>query len=187
MPGRRRALRWLGSQLLYRRCQADGPEPMRTSRRNLHHQLLRSRVLIFLNRAMAPFRGGKHDRPPSQSPRLRMSALDHPRLKRAKPHHGACPLRPESGQGGIIMKRPSRRSPYLIVAGALSILLGLTAAWSQTARTVKIVVPYPAGGTADILARILGEQISRTEGVTLLTENRPGASAVIGTEAVSRA
>src|SRR5262245_52195927 len=85
------------------------------------------------------------------------------------------------------MKRPSRRSPYLVVAGALSILLGLTGAWSQTARTVKIVVPYPAGGTADILARILGEQISRTEGVTLLTENRPGASAVIGTEAVSRA
>src|SRR6516162_7176448 len=85
------------------------------------------------------------------------------------------------------MKRPSRRSSYLVVAGALSILLGLTGAWSQTARTVKIVVPYPAGGTADILARILGEQISRTEGVTLLTENRPGASAVIGTEAVSRA
>src|SRR6516162_2463143 len=85
------------------------------------------------------------------------------------------------------MKRPSRRSSYLVAAGALSILLGLTGAWSQTARTVKIVVPYPAGGTADILARILGEQISRTEGATLLTENRPGASAVIGTEAVSRA
>src|SRR5262245_61564635 len=85
------------------------------------------------------------------------------------------------------MKRPSRRSSYLVVAGALFILLGLTGAWSQTARTVKIVVPYPAGGTADILARILGEQISRTEGVTLLTDNRPGASAVIGTEAVSRA
>ncbi|HEX4828886.1 MAG TPA: tripartite tricarboxylate transporter substrate binding protein [Xanthobacteraceae bacterium] len=85
------------------------------------------------------------------------------------------------------MKLPSRRAPYLVAAGALSILLGLTGAWSQNARTVKIVVPYPAGGTADILARILGEQISRTEGVTLLTENRPGASAVIGTEAVSRA
>ena len=69
------------------------------------------------------------------------------------------------------MKLPSRRSSYLVVAGALSILLGLTGAWSQTARTVKIVVPYPAGGTADILARILVEQISRTEGVTLLTEN----------------
>src|SRR5262250_258575 len=85
------------------------------------------------------------------------------------------------------MKLASRPSFRLVAAGVLSILLGLTGAWSQTARTVKIVVPYPAGGTADILARILGEQISRAEGVTLLTENRPGASAVIGTEAVSRA
>lgn len=85
------------------------------------------------------------------------------------------------------MKLSSRRSPYLVAAGVLSILFGLTGAWSETAKTIKIVVPYPAGGTADILARILGEQISRTEGVTLLTENRPGASAVIGTEAVSRA
>jgi hypothetical protein len=50
MPGCRRALRWLGSQLLCRRCQVDCPEPMRTSQRNLHHQLLRSGVLIFLNR-----------------------------------------------------------------------------------------------------------------------------------------
>jgi hypothetical protein len=57
MPGCRRALSWLGSQLLYRRCQADCPEPMRTSQRNLHHQLLRSGVLIFLNRAMAPCAG----------------------------------------------------------------------------------------------------------------------------------
>ncbi len=47
MPGCRRALRWLGSQLLYRRSQGDCPEPMRTSQRNLHHQLLRSGVLIF--------------------------------------------------------------------------------------------------------------------------------------------
>jgi hypothetical protein len=46
MPGCRRALRWLGSQLLYRRSQGDCPEPMRTSQRNLHHQLLRSGVLI---------------------------------------------------------------------------------------------------------------------------------------------
>src|SRR5262244_3040300 len=85
------------------------------------------------------------------------------------------------------MKPPGRRSPYLAAAGALSILLGLTGAWSQTPRTVKIVVPYPAGGTADILARILGEQIGRTESVTVVTENRPGASSVIGTEAISRA
>jgi tripartite-type tricarboxylate transporter receptor subunit TctC len=86
------------------------------------------------------------------------------------------------------MKLRGRRFLYLAAgAGALCILLGLTGAWSQTARAFKLVVPYPAGGTADILARIVGEQISRTEGITVLTENRPGASAVIGTEAVSRA
>ena len=44
MPGGRRALGCLRSQLLCRRCQGDGPEPMRTSQRNLHHQLLRSGV-----------------------------------------------------------------------------------------------------------------------------------------------
>jgi len=46
MPSCRRALRWLGSELLCRRSQGHCPEPMRTSQRNLHHQLLRSGVLI---------------------------------------------------------------------------------------------------------------------------------------------
>jgi len=42
VPGCRRALRCLGAQLLCRRCQADGLEPVRSPQRNLHHQLLRS-------------------------------------------------------------------------------------------------------------------------------------------------
>ena len=60
-------------------------------------------------------------------------------------------------------------------------------AQSQTTRTIKIVVPYPPGGPADVLARILSEKISRDHGVTIVTENRPGAGAIIGAEAVSRA
>jgi tripartite-type tricarboxylate transporter receptor subunit TctC len=58
---------------------------------------------------------------------------------------------------------------------------------SQARRTIKIVVPLPAGGTADILARILGEQISRDHGVTVVIENRAGGGTIIGTEAVTRA
>jgi tripartite-type tricarboxylate transporter receptor subunit TctC len=58
---------------------------------------------------------------------------------------------------------------------------------AQTARAIKIVVPLPAGGAADILARILGDEIARAHGVTLVTENRPGAGTIIGTEAVARA
>jgi tripartite-type tricarboxylate transporter receptor subunit TctC len=73
------------------------------------------------------------------------------------------------------------------VVSAILVALVSPEARSQTTRTIKIVVPFPPGGSADILARILGEQVGRTQGVTILVENRPGAAAVIGTEAVSRA
>jgi tripartite-type tricarboxylate transporter receptor subunit TctC len=53
--------------------------------------------------------------------------------------------------------------------------------------TTKIVVPNPPGASTDILARLLAEQIGRTEGSTMVVENRPGAGNVIGTESVSRA
>jgi tripartite-type tricarboxylate transporter receptor subunit TctC len=52
---------------------------------------------------------------------------------------------------------------------------------------LKIVVPLAAGGGADILARILAEQISQGQSVNTIVENRPGAGTVIGTEAVARA
>ncbi len=58
---------------------------------------------------------------------------------------------------------------------------------AQTARTLKIVVPLAAGGGADIVARVLAEQIGRAQSVTAVVENRPGAGTVIGTEAVARA
>src|SRR5215831_9015205 len=58
-------------------------------------------------------------------------------------------------------------------------------AWSQAPRAIKIVVPYPPAGTADIVARLLADQIGRAQGLTMV-ENRPGAT-TIGTEAVLRA
>jgi tripartite-type tricarboxylate transporter receptor subunit TctC len=84
-----------------------------------------------------------------------------------------------------------RRFPFhaLVVAGALVGLLPSAGqdVRAQIGRTVKIVVPLPAGGAADILARILGDEVGRAHGVTLVTENRPGAGTIIGTEAVARA
>jgi tripartite-type tricarboxylate transporter receptor subunit TctC len=59
--------------------------------------------------------------------------------------------------------------------------------WSQTTRTIKIVVPFPPGGASDILARLLSGQIGSPHGPTMVIENRPGAGSMIGTEAVSRA
>jgi tripartite-type tricarboxylate transporter receptor subunit TctC len=57
--------------------------------------------------------------------------------------------------------------------------------WAQTA--IKIVMPAPAGGAGDIVARMLTEQVGRAQGLTLVIENRPGAGTIIGTEAVARA
>jgi tripartite-type tricarboxylate transporter receptor subunit TctC len=77
-------------------------------------------------------------------------------------------------------------APATTISGLLFLLAFGQSALTQTG-TVKIVNPYPPGGTADIIARLLGEQISRTQGVTMVVENRPGGGTVIGTEAAARA
>jgi len=69
---------------------------------------------------------------------------------------------------------------------AVALLTGADA-WAQTSRTIRIVVPFPAGGSADILARLLSEHISKAEGPTVVIENRPGGGASIAYEAVARA
>ena len=53
-------------------------------------------------------------------------------------------------------------------------------------RPVRIVVPYAAGGGNDILARIYGQKLAEALGQPFVVDNRPGASAVIGTESVIR-
>ena len=74
----------------------------------------------------------------------------------------------------------------LAIASAIPLALTDCAALSQE-RTIKIVVPFPPGGPTDTLARLLADQISRAQRATMVVENRPGASSVIGTEAASRA
>lgn len=58
---------------------------------------------------------------------------------------------------------------------------------SQTAGPIKIVVPVPSGGTSDVVARLLADQIGRVQGTTVVIENRPGAGTAIATEVVSHA
>jgi tripartite-type tricarboxylate transporter receptor subunit TctC len=60
-------------------------------------------------------------------------------------------------------------------------------AWAQSGRTIKLIVPVPAGASTDFVARLMAEQVSQAHGVTVVVENRPGAGGMIGTEAASRA
>jgi len=52
---------------------------------------------------------------------------------------------------------------------------------------VRVVVPFPAGGPADVLARLMGQRLSERLGQPFIIENRPGAGSNLGTEAVVRA
>ena len=54
-------------------------------------------------------------------------------------------------------------------------------------RPVKIIVPFPAGGTADVMPRLIGEWLSRKWGQPVVVENRTGAAGNIGAEAVAKA
>jgi tripartite-type tricarboxylate transporter receptor subunit TctC len=78
------------------------------------------------------------------------------------------------------------------IAVAAALALAAAAAMAQDpsgypARTIRIVVPFPAGGAADAVPRIIGERLSARWGQPVVVENRAGASGSIGAEAVARA
>ena len=54
-------------------------------------------------------------------------------------------------------------------------------------KTIKIVVPYPAGGTSDILARLLGQKMNEALGATVIVENKAGATGNLGADFVAKA
>jgi len=59
-------------------------------------------------------------------------------------------------------------------------------AQAYPAKPIRIVVPYPPGGTTDVLARILGQRITEHMGQAVIIDNRGGGGGTIGTEAVAR-
>ena len=75
---------------------------------------------------------------------------------------------------------------------ALFALLGVIFSFSVAgqdwpAKTVRIIVPFPAGGSADLLPRVVGEKLSQQWGQPVIVDNRPGAAGNIGATAVYQA
>jgi tripartite-type tricarboxylate transporter receptor subunit TctC len=85
------------------------------------------------------------------------------------------------------MKFSRRKFLYLAAgAAALPALSQIAKAQTYPTRPVRIVVGWPAGGVADIVARLMGQWLSERLDQPFIIENRPGASGNIGTEAVVR-
>src|ERR1044072_623267 len=86
------------------------------------------------------------------------------------------------------MQLPRRRFLYLAAAAAgLAAVPHIASAQAYPSRPVRIVIGFVAGGTQDVLARLIGQRLSDRMGQPFVVESRPGASGNIGTEAVVRA
>src|SRR5215475_14724191 len=72
------------------------------------------------------------------------------------------------------------------IAGALLVSAPVCAADNWPSRPIHIIVPYPAGGIVDIVARAVTEQVGRDLKQAIVVEARPGANSNIGTAAVAR-
>lgn len=88
------------------------------------------------------------------------------------------------------LRRGVTRRTALWHAAALAAMAPVAAraqAAEWTARTVRLVVPYPPGSGPDALAREIAEQANQQGGRVFVVENKPGANGILGTEIVARA
>ena len=82
-----------------------------------------------------------------------------------------------------------KRRSLMTTAAALAGTLAVPGAWAQAAgypnRPIKMIVPYPAGISPDVVARLIGDKLSQALGQPVVIDNRPGAGGMLGAEAAA--
>ena len=78
------------------------------------------------------------------------------------------------------------RAVALGAVAATSLLGGAVYAQAWPARPISLIVPFPAGGTTDVLARAVGQELSKSLGQPVVVESRPGAGATLGADFVAK-
>ncbi len=79
-----------------------------------------------------------------------------------------------------------RRFVSAAMLASLFLLAGPVTAQSYPVKPIKIVVPFPAGGTSDVLARLIGQKMTESWGQPVVVENKPGSSGNLGADAVAK-
>ena len=89
------------------------------------------------------------------------------------------------------MMKKQFSSPLKKIALGIMLALGATGAWSQSAasypdKPVKVIIPFPPGGTLDKIGRMLALKVGEQLGQNFVVENRPGGNGIIGADAVAK-
>lgn len=74
-----------------------------------------------------------------------------------------------------------------LAAATLALVSSAALADDYPSRTIKIIAPYPPGGTTDILARAIGNELSKAVGQTVIVDNRAGAAGMLGHDLAAKA
>jgi tripartite-type tricarboxylate transporter receptor subunit TctC len=80
----------------------------------------------------------------------------------------------------------SRLQRFLFATAAAALIAPASAQTAWPVRPVKVIVPYATGGPADVFARYIAQRLGDSLGQAFVVDNRPGAGAVIGTDAVAK-
>ncbi len=87
----------------------------------------------------------------------------------------------------LTARRPVRLTGTLTLAVACLCASGMSHAQAWPAKPVRMIVPIAGGGSTDAISRLVGTKLGEIWGHTVLVENRPGGSTMIGAEVVARA
>ena len=79
------------------------------------------------------------------------------------------------------------RTLYTTAALVIAIMPAAAHAQTYPTKAIRLVIPFPPGGSTDLTGRVLGAKLGETFGQQVIVENRPGASGMIGNELVARA
>src|SRR5437764_1514378 len=85
------------------------------------------------------------------------------------------------------MLRFTRAAVCVVLAVFLAMFATAAPAQNYPSGPVKLIVPIPAGGVTDVMARVIGQRLQETWGQTVVVENRPGGNSGVGAQAVERA
>jgi len=77
------------------------------------------------------------------------------------------------------------KSKYLFLL-SFSLIAGIVQAQNYPGKTVRLIVPFAAGGSTDVIARVLAPKLSEAWGQQVIVDNRPGGNTTIGTDIVAK-